>query len=97
MSSVPVALPAPRLYFIHATGCGACEEARPEVEAFARVHNGVRVIAVDLAVAEWKAKTWEPQMTPSYVLLDSEGRRRGMREGLLTEKELEVWVNQALK
>ena len=72
----------PTLYFLHATGCEACEMMKPEVAAWWRVNrHRARLVPVDLARVEWKAKKWEPDMTPSLVIRYPDGRLSKWLEG----------------
>jgi thiol-disulfide isomerase/thioredoxin len=88
----------PTLYWLHATGCPACSEMEPFVDAFAK-KNGHRlpVIKADLMEVEWAARNWAPEVTPTLVLLRSDGERR-VHEGAITEvKELNEWIRAALE
>lgn len=80
-----------RYYFIHQTGCGACEEQRPIVDAFCAKHPELKRVDVDLAIEEWKARAWIPKVTPTHVLLRN-GRKPIIYEGEATLEELEEWL-----
>lgn len=93
-----------RLFFVHGgkdpkTGehlCAHCAEAAPMVAAYRKRHPEVRVVEVDLATVDWKAKKWAPRLTPTIVILKPEGAR-GSRwvywEGAPTEVEFLAWTS----
>lgn len=59
------------MFFLHAPGCHACEEARPGWEAFKRANPDIPAGEVDLTAIEWTPLgdlKWEPTATPSYIL-----------------------------
>jgi thiol-disulfide isomerase/thioredoxin len=67
--------PRPVVYFLHATGCPACEAARPEVGRwYAANKHRARVVPVDLTRVEWQAKAWEPDATPTCIIRFPDGR-----------------------
>lgn len=89
--------PLPTLYFLHAPGCEACEMLKPEVAVWWRVNkHRVRVVPIDLTRAEWKAKSWEPNMTPSLVVRWPDGKLSKWLEGYEPGAFL-AWVEQALR
>lgn len=62
-------LSKPTLWFIHASGCPACAAMKPVVRRWLRAHPGLVVPrALDLASVEWKAKAWEPELTPTCLV-----------------------------
>ncbi len=72
----------PTVYFLYATGCPACEAAKPEIGAwYARNKDRARVVPVDLTRVEWKAKAWEPGVTPTFVIRFPDGRLSRPLEG----------------
>ena len=79
------------LYFLYATGCDACDRAKPDIKKFAESHPDVKVVPVDLAKTEWKSTQWEPTTTPTYGLLRP-GQRLRIREGAHSATELDLWV-----
>lgn len=86
----------PTLYFIHASGCEACEMAKPEVGAFWRANkNRVKVVPVDLTRAEWKAKKWEPDATPTLIVRYADGRLSKKLEGYERGAFLK-WIREVL-
>lgn len=59
----------PTLYIFYATGCPACEMAKPEVKRWWTAHKDrVRVVPIDLTRVEWTAKSWEPDQTPTFLV-----------------------------
>jgi thiol-disulfide isomerase/thioredoxin len=86
----------PTLYFLHATGCPACEMMKPEVGAFyASNRDRIRVVPVDLAVAEWRAKKWAPEMTPTLIVRYPDGRLSPRLEGY-EPGAFQKWVRKVL-
>lgn len=89
--------PLPTLYFLHAPGCEACEMLKPEVAVWWRVNkHRVRIVPIDLTRAEWKAKSWEPNMTPSLVVRWPDGRLSKWLEGYEPGAFLR-WVEESLR
>ena len=87
----------PTLYFVHATGCEACEMLKPEVAAWWRVNkHRVRLVPVDLARVEWRAKRWEPEMTPSLVIRYPDGRLSKWLEGF-EPGAFAAWIAKVLR
>lgn len=86
----------PILWFIHARGCPACAALRPEVGRWLRANPGrVRPLALDLEQVEWKAKRWEPELTPTLLLVD-EGRVVAKMEGFEELTDFARWIEGAL-
>lgn len=86
----------PTLFFLHATGCPACEMMKPEVRQFYLTHRDkVRVVPVDLAVAEWKAKKWAPEMTPTLLVRYPDGKLSPRLEGY-EPGAFQKWVRTVL-
>lgn len=89
--------PIPTLYFLHAPGCEACEMLKPEVAVWWRVNkHRVRIVPIDLTRAEWKAKSWEPNMTPTLIVRWPDGRLSKFLEGYEPGAFLR-WVEEVLR
>lgn len=58
----------PYLVFIHADGCSACEEAKPELAKFRQRYPSVVVQMVDLVYQPWPEGGWSPTATPTYLV-----------------------------
>jgi len=84
-----------KLYFIYMDGCGACEQAKPELAKFQRrrAGRGLEVERINLLQAKW-VNPWQPTATPTYVL-EVPGRRRVRFEGMLKAEQLEQFVDKA--
>lgn len=82
----------PILYFFYMTGCGACDEAKPELKKFMEAHPLIKVAPVDIAKVQWKSSVWQPAVTPTYGWLVP-GQRLRVKQGMLTKDELSAWVN----
>lgn len=87
-------VPGRTLWLLHLTGCAACTEAKPIVEAFAKDHPEVSVEYLDLAdVAE---DAWQglepPDDVPSYAVMVEGARPRTVVGRVLKREELELWV-----
>lgn len=63
-----------RLFYIHMPGCPTCAEVKPIIRAFRDLNPQVKVVAVDITAIEWGAKNWIPQVTPTLIKLDGNGR-----------------------
>lgn len=84
------------LYFLHSPGCEACEMLKPEVARWWKINkHRVRLVPVDLTRAEWKAKSWEPDMTPSLVIRFPDGRLSTWLEGYEPGR-FAAWIAKAL-
>lgn len=89
--------PLPILYLLHAAGCEACEMLKPEVYAWWKVNkHRVRLVPVDLTKVEWRAKKWEPDMTPSLAVRRPDGRLSKWLEGYEPGKFTQ-WIEQVLR
>lgn len=87
----------PTLYFLHAAGCEACEMMKPEVYRWWKVNkHRVRLVPVDLTRVEWRAKKWEPNMTPSLVVRRPDGRLSKWLEGY-EPGTFAPWIEQVLR
>jgi thiol-disulfide isomerase/thioredoxin len=82
-----------RLYFIYATGCGACEIAKPELDKFEQKHRGVDVKRIDLLEAKW-VHPWQPEATPTYVV-EEPGYARVQHAGALKADQIEQLIQRA--
>lgn len=82
------------LFFLELTGCEACAEAKPHVEAFAASHPDVVVEKIDLADEEWPdaAPVGPPEYTPAYCVVQAGRRPRTIAGRVLTVEELDRWV-----
>ncbi len=81
----------PILYFFFMQGCGACEEAKPELDKFAKAHPDIHIARVDLSKVNWRSPVWQPSVTPTYGWLVP-GQRLRVREGLHRADDLGKWV-----
>lgn len=66
--------PMERLFYIHMPGCPTCAAIRPIIRRFRDTHPDVKLVAIDITAVAWEAKRWIPQVTPTLVRLDAEGR-----------------------
>lgn len=82
------------LFFLHETGCPACEEAKPVVGAFAMSHSDVEVVMLDLTVEDWPedADVDPPEAIPSYAIMVDGHVQRTLVGRVLKQEELEKWV-----
>jgi hypothetical protein len=66
----------PTLYFIYATGCPACEMAKPEMKRWWLARKDrVNLKPIDLTRAEWPPDAaWEPDQTPTFLVRLPNGR-----------------------
>ncbi|MDO8689268.1 MAG: thioredoxin family protein [Dehalococcoidia bacterium] len=85
-----------RLYEIYAEGCPGCEATTPEVEKFGKAHPEIKIVMVDIERVEWGARAWEPQVTPTLILLTEAGLYH-VREGQTNLGEIEQWVGRCLR
>jgi hypothetical protein len=82
------------LYFVHARGCSACEEAEPELALFEHARPGLMIIRLDANYGIAQRLGIGVKVTPTYVLrLGDTGVRH---EGALTAKELADWVDSSI-
>lgn len=92
---MPATSARPTLYFIHATGCPACEMRKRAVGAWWRAHReAVNVVPLDLTRVEWRAKRWEPEMTPTLVVRYPDGRLSERLEGYADDAEFLAWAKR---
>jgi thiol-disulfide isomerase/thioredoxin len=85
---------APRLMFIHAEGCGACEDAKPHLARWMKKHPEVQVVMFDVVKDRWMDPTWQISATPTYVVMFP-GHQRVMWEGALKEREIDQFLQSA--
>lgn len=79
------------LYFVYGRGCGACEEAEPELAAFIRANPTLMVVRLDAHGPHPAGLGLKIKATPTYVFrVGSEGI---MREGGMTAAEIGEWLN----
>jgi thiol-disulfide isomerase/thioredoxin len=81
----------PILYFFFMQGCGACDEAKPELDKFERAHPMIKVARIDISNVDWKSPVWQPSVTPTYGWLVP-GKRLRVREGIHKSEELGRWI-----
>lgn len=76
------------------TGCDACAEAKPHLEAFRERFPQIEVEMIDLTVEEWPdmAPIEPPESIPSYALLERDMRPRVVEGRILTTDQLAIWV-----
>lgn len=86
----------PTLFLFYQEGCPACAEVKPIVRKFRDANPDVKVIALDINTTEWKARNWEPQVTPTLVALTPDGRWAKLEESF-DEAEFYGWVGAHLK
>ncbi len=85
----------PTLYFVYAEGCLHCAAMKPIVRAFRDANADVAVHAIDIETTDWKARNWQPEMTPTLIALRPDGRWAKI-EGQLDEVEFYEWVGKHL-
>jgi thiol-disulfide isomerase/thioredoxin len=82
----------PTLYFLYAPGCPACKAMKPVVGDFYRANRDrVNVRPIDLSRVEWKAKAWEPEVTPTLILRRPDGTLSKPLEGYEPGKPRETF------
>jgi thioredoxin-like negative regulator of GroEL len=88
----------PTLVFLWASGCPACASMKPVVARWLRANEGrVKVMAVDLARVEWRAKKWEPELTPTCLVMFADGRLARKRlDGHEDDKVFAAFMETAL-
>ena len=86
----------PTLFFFYMKGCSHCEAVKPIVKAFRDANSDVAVHALDINTTEWKARNWEPEVTPTLIALTPAGRY-AVLEGEFDETEFYAWVGAHLK
>lgn len=77
-------------------GCGACDVARAEVGRLQRAVAGVAVVPVPRRHPAAAACGVDRGPFPAWVLLDGEGRVRGVRRGYASPETLHLWVRGRL-
>lgn len=82
-----------RLYFLYATGCPACDQAKRPLSAFEREHPEIQIVRVDLLTAQWK-HPWSPEATPTYVL-EVPGKQRTQWIGTLKKEEIGQFIEKS--
>jgi len=65
------------------------------VRAFKSRHPEIPLHQYDLTAIEWKQNKWAPEVTPTFILLRSDGLKFKL-EGQQSVKEIEEWVQKAL-
>lgn len=81
------------LYVYTARGCSHCEEAKPVIEDFKRLHwSSVSVIYADVTNVVVSIPGLDPRMTPTYALLDEKFQLVKKHEGVLSREKLESFV-----
>lgn len=89
-----------KLYFIHVPGCSHCEAAKPHIRKFARSNPQVQVVPIDLTTANWEQvappalRSWQPDVTPTYVL-EIPRQRHTQHQGMLTEREIPLFIEKS--
>jgi thiol-disulfide isomerase/thioredoxin len=80
------------LVFVYQEGCGACEEAAPELDAFAAKNPTLMIMKIraDGPNVTPLLGTTKIRATPTYVY--RRGGRGIMKEGAMTAKELAKWI-----
>ena len=81
----------PKMMFIYAEGCGACDEAKPHLARWMKRHPEVQVVLFDAMNDRWMDPTWQISATPTYVL-QFPGYQRVMWEGALKEKQIDQFI-----
>lgn len=61
------------VFFVFLEGCEHCAAAWPYVKAYGERHPEVRLVRLDLATVDWKAKRWTPRVTPTLIVLKPDG------------------------
>jgi Glutaredoxin-like domain (DUF836) len=82
-----------RLYFIYMPGCGACEQAKPQLRKWQKTDPTVQVIPIDITTAKW-THPWQPEVTPTYVA-EVPGFQRIQYQGTLTAEEIPKFLDKA--
>jgi thiol-disulfide isomerase/thioredoxin len=84
----------PRIMFIFAEGCGACEEAKPHLARWMKRHPEIPVVWFDVMKDAWTDPSWQINATPTYVV-QFPGHQRVMWEGALKEKQIDQLLQTA--
>lgn len=81
------------LTFFFMEGCGACEQAKPELAAFAKAHEAViKVEYRDVHRMRWpRNANWRPRFTPSYLVKAADGQLHAY-EYPLDQAQLRHWL-----
>lgn len=85
--------PRPKLFFLYAPGCPACESAKRPLAAFEKENPGIRIVRVNLLEDQW-THPWSPNATPTYVF-EVPYRERTRWEGKLSKDEIGQFVNKS--
>lgn len=81
-----------KLFFFFMDGCGACAQAKPHLDEFARRHPEVKVERKDVHRMRWpRSANWRPAYTPSYVIAVP-GKPLHAYEHPMTLQQLEAWL-----
>lgn len=84
------------LYLFFATGCGACEAAKPHLEAWRKRHGyKPTVVQLNVGLKDWEVAGFKPEATPTY-LITSNSQPVAKFEGALDTDQLDKWYTSAL-
>ena len=84
----------PMLTFVYMDGCGACETAKPELDAFKAAHPEIAIRRLDLLAVRWPEGSWSPTATPTY-LAEFGNRRPVGYVGALKKAQIEQFLREA--
>jgi thioredoxin-like negative regulator of GroEL len=85
----------PTLFFVYMKGCGHCAEMKPLLRAFRDANPDIVVKSLDIETTDWKARNWQPDVTPTLIALKPSGKWAKI-EGQLDEAEFYGWVAKHL-
>ena len=90
----------PTIYFMWSPGCPACSAMKPVLrEFYQRNKDRIRVVPVDLSRVEWRAKAWEPNVTPTLIMRHPDGTLSKPMEGYedSPRESFKKWLYESLK